>query len=272
MQVPGDPVAVLEDRQPFGIPAVLGEFQRDPGLRGERHGQSGWPDWAAASSPAPADREHAADVARRRRAGAAAPAQRQMSPGPPAATRWSSGSPPTATGSPVASTVPEMDGSAGSRRPSAACAACAGRVLITRCCRSAYGQRQDDQVSRRSSPGSAGSRGRAPRPPRRRPAACLVTSELAASHCCCRCASSYSRAFSMATPAAAASAVTRSVSSSSSNAEPSALLGQVQVAVDLIADPDRHAEERLHRRDARPGSRTTAGGWRCRPAAAAAGR
>ena len=51
----------------------------------------------------------------------------------------------------------------------------------------------------------------------------------------------------MAMPAAAARATTSS-SSTSVNTSPPALSRQVEVAEHLVADPDRHAEERAHRR------------------------
>ena len=35
VQIPGDPVPVLEDRQTFRIPAMLGELQADASLAGE---------------------------------------------------------------------------------------------------------------------------------------------------------------------------------------------------------------------------------------------
>ena len=35
VQVAGDPIAVFEQRQALGVPAVLGEFDPDAGLRGE---------------------------------------------------------------------------------------------------------------------------------------------------------------------------------------------------------------------------------------------
>ena len=51
------------------------------------------------------------------------------------------------------------------------------------------------------------------------------------------------------------------------------LLRQVEVAEHLVADPDRDAEERAHRRVVRAGTRRTRDGWRSRAAAAArAGR
>ena len=56
-----------------------------------------------------------------------------------------------------------------------------------------------------------------------------------------------SRAFSMAMPAAPARA-TASPSSSSENSAAVLLLGEVQVAEHLVAHPDRHTEERPHRR------------------------
>ena len=50
------------------------------------------------------------------------------------------------------------------------------------------------------------------------------------------------------------------------------LVGQVQVAVDDAAQPDRHAEERRHRRVARAGTRSCRDGRAGRGAAAASGR
>ena len=74
-----------------------------------------------------------------------------------------------------------------------------------------------------------------------------MISAAAASQRSRRCARAKSRALSMATPAAAASATTIS-SSSSAELGGALLLGQVEVAEDLVADADRHAEEAVHRR------------------------
>ena len=74
----------------------------------------------------------------------------------------------------------------------------------------------------------------------RRRADCSSSSRRAAT-------ASYRRAFSIAI-AAQAARITTDSSSSASNSSPPCLLGQVEVAPDLAAHDDRHAEEARHRR------------------------
>src|ERR1700722_5929238 len=105
----------------------------------------------------------------------------------------------------------------------------------------------------------------------------VVTSALAWIQRCWRRAASYSRAFSTATPAAAPKD-TRTASSSSGNSPPprdpqdhqdtlfvlgdlpaAPLAGQIQVAEHHIPDPDRDAQEAVHRRVASRGNRRRGG-------------
>ena len=117
-------------------------------------------------------------------------------------------------------TRPDSDAPTGSTSPIASAAAAPAACWMTSCCRSGVGTAS----ATRSAPDMSSvccvirastSSDRAPDSSR------LVTSLLARSQRCWRRASSYSRALSMATPAAAASATSSASSSSSKSAPPS---------------------------------------------------
>ena len=134
------------------------------------------------------------------------------------ATRGSELKSSTASGLPLAITIPDADPSAGSTSPRASAAPSPQACSMTSRLRSGVGRarttRSAPDISRaREVTSSSTSPGRSSDISR------CVTSAVARSHCCCLRASAYSRAFSMATPAAEASAWT-SASSSSSKSPP----------------------------------------------------
>ena len=136
------------------------------------------------------------------------------------ATRSSCPKSATVTGSPLSMTRPDSDRPTGSTSPMASSAAAPAACWMTSCCRSGVGiasatAAAPDMSSVCCVIRASTSSDRAPDSSR------LVTSLLARSQRCWRRASSYSRALSMATPAAAASATSSASSSSSKSAPPS---------------------------------------------------
>ncbi len=200
MQVPGDPVPVLQYREALGVAAVLGQFERDAclrrergdhvhRLRGQRHGPR-----AAAHGEHPADVTGCAERQDDRGS------QRHVLPG--------------RGGDPVVVTEIVQDHGLASGQHQAGDRGCDGKHQPQRLAGALPRGMLDDKIAPVRRGHGEGRQVRAG--DFQRLLGDLVTSPLARSHRCCLRASSYSRALSTATPAAAASA-TSSASSSSSN-------------------------------------------------------